>query len=258
MTYVLYPVGLSMYFSRVPTGEFTSVDLRRQTGFIDDARKELYDLMEPIAHDAIIVFQGGEDISPELYGELNMHCHWINPHRDAWEKLCWDVSRELNIPFIGICRGHQLIAALNGGALYQDLHAQVGRDHHSPHGIVFNDDVAIPSGFYDLMRSNPLGRPDLVNSLHHQAVKRVPENAQVLARAIRDGTAEALLYKRGVTVQWHPEFLNHWQFLAHVRDNFLGEQRGNNRSDEDGSGDRVYELGASSYQEHAVARIHNA
>lgn len=255
MTHVLYPYGLVMYFSRVPASAgFEPMALRDHTGFDDDMREELRSIMAPLAHDAIIVFQGGEDVNPRMYGEDNLYSGF-SVYRDAWEKLCWEVSQELGIPFIGICRGHQLVAALNGGALYQDLYRQLGARHSNGHSISFTD-TARDEGFFDLMQSNPTGSPYLVNSLHHQAVKRVPECARVLATA-SDNTPEALLYPNGVTAQWHPEFLDHWQFLTYVRDRFLGDNR-DRLKNQDGGGNRVREYNALGDQAYAVAGIHDS
>jgi GMP synthase-like glutamine amidotransferase len=71
----------------------------------------------------LVVFTGGEDIDPSIYGEVNTQS-WSNPSRDRREI---DVFNRFigNTPMAGICRGGQLLNALNGGKLIQHV------GHHS-------------------------------------------------------------------------------------------------------------------------------
>lgn len=68
----------------------------------------------------LVVLTGGEDINPFLYGEEKHPTTYFNPNRDAKEVSEYYKAKALKIPVIGICRGLQLITALNGGKLVQD------------------------------------------------------------------------------------------------------------------------------------------
>jgi gamma-glutamyl-gamma-aminobutyrate hydrolase PuuD len=154
----------------------------------------------------VLLLEGGSDINPKIYGEEN---YFSAPGltRDAFEIPLYALAEELNIPIFGICRGHQLIAALNGGTLYQDI----GRDLGVRHGGGWIDTFGIMSEWY------PKGRD--VNSAHHQAVKVVPENATVIARDhAHPEIIEALCYDRMISVQWHPEFVSDIELVQHVVD----------------------------------------
>lgn len=189
------------------------------------------------AGNIFVLFEGGADIDPALYGETNTyHNSYCDRRRDAHEIMLWRMARRLNVPMLGICRGHQFMAAMAGGTLYQDLHKQRGRGHSGVHKIQLTA-VAEQVGFAQLMESNPLGSPDklecIVNSMHHQAVRDIPNDARVLATAY-DGVNEALVYPYGVSVQWHPEFLDHTDFIAYMQ-RFMHDQpedtnRGGDRS----------------------------
>lgn len=166
----------------------------------------------------LLVLEGGEDISPYLYGQLSTHSHAGAPSsRDMKETILYHAARALSIPILGICRGHQLVAALNGGTLHQDIERECkGRErtrtsHIGRHGIIYYADW-----FEELMQSNP-GGPRTVNSIHHQAVKDIPTNATLLALA-DDGVVEALWYEdlHVLTVQWHPEMLGHDELFEFV------------------------------------------
>jgi putative glutamine amidotransferase len=208
-------------------------------GTDDDVREQLM----ARAGTCFIVFEGGADIQPSLYGEENLYSSCF-PARDIYEERIYRVGRELGIPMLGICRGHQLMAALAGGALYQDIGKQVGKGHSYEHLIKLMPD-AFDVGFDKLMESCPTGSPRIVNSLHHQAVKRVPDDARVLA-VHNDGTPEALVYPYGMSVQWHPEFLGHLEFVEYMFTHFVEVQHDQSGYN-DRSRDRDRQGGAGSY-----------
>lgn len=67
-----------------------------------------------------VVFTGGEDITPFLYGEPKLpdtHCNMLRDQREiALFKMLPNEVRK-----IGICRGGQLLNVLNGGSMWQDV-----------------------------------------------------------------------------------------------------------------------------------------
>lgn len=67
-----------------------------------------------------VVFLGGTDVSPEIYGQ-KPHPKTQHPdrRRDMHEVEVYKSAFKL--PKIGICRGGQLLNVLNGGKLIQDL-----------------------------------------------------------------------------------------------------------------------------------------
>ncbi len=74
----------------------------------------------------IIVFTGGPDVSPSLYGEPTLHGTQPAPQV---EKLYKDVyDRHPNAGKIGICFGGQWLNVINGGAMWQDV------NHHAIFG----------------------------------------------------------------------------------------------------------------------------
>jgi gamma-glutamyl-gamma-aminobutyrate hydrolase PuuD len=95
---------------------------------------------------ALVVFTGGEDVSPELYGQPENPKSCCNLERDLQERAVFIRAHSLRLPIMGICRGSQLICALSGGRLVQHL-----TGHGGSHKIRTND-----------------GRLILVNSTHHQ------------------------------------------------------------------------------------------
>lgn len=75
----------------------------------------------------LVVFTGGSDINPALYGHKKVkECGTIDDKRDAQEKAVFEAAKNFGIPMVGICRGAQLLNALNGGTLYQHTDGHIG------------------------------------------------------------------------------------------------------------------------------------
>jgi len=85
----------------------------------------------------LIIFSGGEDINPRIYGESITYTRGISTERDKIELDILSKAMALNIKIFGVCRGHQLINAKLGGKLLQDLFMgqKPSLHHSSPHGI---------------------------------------------------------------------------------------------------------------------------
>ena len=133
----------------------------------------------------LVLFTGGADVSPELYGEKNYGLSHTNLLRDDFEMKILKVVQHLGIPQMGICRGHQFLNAAYGGKLIQNLEIP----HRWCHNI-----------FFPNMKNET--EQIAVNSTHHQAVRKSP--FEVLATAA-DGTVELAAAENILTMQFHPE-----------------------------------------------------
>jgi putative glutamine amidotransferase len=74
-------------------------------------------------------------------------------------------------------------------------------------------ELSCPSHTVEIERESvlfpALGHTALVNSFHHQAVKKIAEGFRVGARA-KDGVVEAIEMEKGpfvLGIQWHPELM---------------------------------------------------
>lgn len=151
-----------------------------------------------------VVWTGGEDICPFLYGEAPLLKTHSNIKRDIKDVHVFKNVPQ-SMPKIGICRGAQLLNVLCGGRMWQDVN-----NHTRSHDIQFMNDHTIK-----------------VTSTHHQMM--IPtEDAMVLGWAReathkqRDGEgvnihdnvyedAEIVFYDKFNTLcfQPHPEYQNH-------------------------------------------------
>ena len=158
-----------------------------------------------------LVLQGGADVSPATYGETPLDQAWQGDAiRDLYELDLLRAFVAAHKPVLGICRGAQLINVAFGGTLYQDLAAQLPDTlgHHDAqtydrnfHDIVFTPGSVLAGLYPDRTSAK-------VNTIHHQAVKRLGKGLCVEAQSTPDGVVEAIRlegedYVFGV--QWHPE-----------------------------------------------------
>jgi putative glutamine amidotransferase len=160
-----------------------------------------------------ILFTGGGDIALDRFnGTSHPRVYGVEPERDALELSLLNSSVRDGKPFLGICRGFQVINVGLGGTLYTHIDDQMpGARRHDyypdfPRSYLAHK-VIVESG---TRLAEILGEIDLsVNSLHHQGAKDVPAVLKVAARA-PDGLVEAIElpgHPFGVAVQWHPEWL---------------------------------------------------
>ena len=157
-----------------------------------------------------VLFTGGHDIDPVLYGqEIIPQCGELSPVRDMVEGWILDWVLERDIPVLAICRGMQLLNVHLGGTLYQDLPVQrrrtLAHSQEPPYERTTHTVLVAKDSF--LSQFTGWG-PMQVNSLHHQAVERVAPGMIVDACAT-DGVVESIHLpgKRFVLgIQWHPEY----------------------------------------------------
>ena len=157
-----------------------------------------------------ILMTGGQDISPELYHEINFQkCEQLCMDRDKMETILLKEVVKIDKPVLGICRGIQIINATFGGTLYQDIPSEysTSTSHRmqAPYDRVEHQ-VTIENNslLYDILNTSQIG----VNSCHHQAIKDLAPSLKVAATS-EDGLIEAVYLpnkKFFLALQWHPEF----------------------------------------------------
>ena len=181
---------------------------------------------EAVGNVSIVLFTGGEDISPNLYYQPE-EWHGIeaeidyNAERDVSDYLTMAYCLDSDIPLMGFCRGNQMLAVVSGGEMIQDIptwFAEQGiaydythrnqkaapdayRDY-APHEV----QVAEGSLLYEMVGTTALsGCP----SWHHQAVKKPGKGIEICAMC-PDGIIEGVYMPSKKCIfglEWHPELL---------------------------------------------------
>jgi len=153
----------------------------------------------------LLVLHGGTDIDPSIYKHPRLpETQMANKARDVQEMYLVKQAIKDKKPILGICRGAQLLCALNGGSLWQ--HAT---GHHRAHSITIYDGSEI----------------DYATSCHHQIMNLDGTKHELLAWDSRP--TKVLTLKREViilekspevayfpetnslAVQPHPEWMHH-------------------------------------------------
>jgi putative glutamine amidotransferase len=161
-----------------------------------------------------LLLAGGNDVDPMLFGESPApELKQVDPLRDRFEIALIREAYRQTMPILAICRGIQTLNVALGGSLYQDLPTQ----YTSPEGgrAILHNQTAPPrepSHRVYFPEASPLravfGQESVkVNSLHHQAIKKLADPLAVCATA-KDGVVEAVCDTQKPFVwgvQWHPE-----------------------------------------------------
>lgn len=170
---------------------------------------------------ALVLFTGGEDVSPELYNHIPSRLTYCSAQRDKYEVDVFNEVLKLKLPMTGVCRGSQFLCVMAGGTLFQ---------HVTGHGGTHKCRI------YD-------GRVIEMSSTHHQ-MQNPPKDAQILAWAepklsnVYIGSNDEQLdppeyeYEcvhypniNAVGMQYHPEMMsvnsNGFKFASELIDSFL-------------------------------------
>jgi putative glutamine amidotransferase len=166
----------------------------------DDGIEETLDALDGI------LFSGGSDIDPDLYGaEAHPETNGVRPDRDRAEIALLRAALDRDMPVLAICRGSQVMNVARGGDIVQHLPEVVGdnKHKHTP-GVYADHDVELKAGS---RLQRVLGERAPVKSHHHQGYGRIGDGLVPAARA-EDGTVEALedpAQRFALAVLWHPE-----------------------------------------------------
>ena len=154
-----------------------------------------------------LILTGGGDVDPGRYGETpHPTRRFVRQLRDTAEFAVVAAALEARIPFLGICRGLQVLNVALGGSLHQHLPDVTGHTGHCPAPGEFGRLPVRPvpgSTIAKLLGAGPVAVPHY----HHQAADRLGAGLTVTATA-GDGTIEAVelgSHPFALAVQWHAE-----------------------------------------------------
>jgi gamma-glutamyl-gamma-aminobutyrate hydrolase PuuD len=152
----------------------------------------------------LVVFTGGVDVDPGLYGEAPHKTTMFNEKRDTDDINLYLMCKDEGIPMFGVCRGAQFLHVMQGGKLYQHVN-----NHYGDHSM------------YDVRDQKMIEK---VSSVHHQMViQNVTGGMEILGTSVKaterwknpndcvvgsSGDIEAFFYRDvcAFGVQGHPEY----------------------------------------------------
>jgi putative glutamine amidotransferase len=157
-----------------------------------------------------LIISGGDDLDPSSYGaERHPMTSATVPERDRFEIALVRRAIERDIPFLGICRGMQLMNVAFGGTLLQHLPEEFGHEDHRRYPGNFDGadhDVRLAPGSAAARAAGE--ELHSTKSHHHQGVDRIGDGLQVTGYSTIDDLPEAIEVpgrRLALGVQWHPE-----------------------------------------------------
>jgi putative glutamine amidotransferase len=157
-----------------------------------------------------LLLAGGADVDPASYGEEpDPRTADTVPERDTFEIALARRAMERDIPFLGICRGMQVMNVARGGTLIQHLPDDVGHeDHRRVLGTFENADHDVRLADGSLVFRATGEKLHSTKSHHHQGVRDIGEGLEVTGWATVDDLPEVVedpTRTFALGVQWHPE-----------------------------------------------------
>jgi putative glutamine amidotransferase len=154
-----------------------------------------------------LVLTGGGDLNPATYGAVpHESTGGVRDFRDDAELALVRAALDRDVPFLGVCRGLQVLNVALGGTLHQHVPDLVGHEGHSGGAGRY---AMLPVTVASSSRlGKALGEETVtVSHYHHQAADRLGTGLTPCAWA-DDGVVEGVEldgHPFAVAVQWHPE-----------------------------------------------------
>ena len=174
-----------------------------------------------------ILFTGGGDIDNSYFnGRPHPRVYGIERLRDETELALMQIAADSGWPFLGICRGIQMINVALGGTLYTHVQDQLeGALKHDYFPNYPRDYLAHTVRVESGSRLAQIFDATLVetNSLHHQGLEKLGRGLKPVAYA-PDNLVEGVELENhpfGLGVQWHPECMPDSLYMQAIFKNFV-------------------------------------
>ena len=152
--------------------------------------------------DGLVLTGAFTDLHAGLYGELPRGPRGEpDLAHDRVDLATLTAALAIDLPVLGVCRGHQLLNIASGGTLYQDVVSDGATSVQ--HGAGTHAVRAHAGGSVRRL----IGRSTHVESEHHQAIRRLGKGVAATATS-PDGVIESIERtdrRFALGLQWHPE-----------------------------------------------------
>lgn len=171
----------------------------------------------------LVYFDGGEDVSPELYGDKTLPQTYNNYKRDLKEAKVYSLAKHLGIPCLGVCRGAQFLTAMQpGGSIIQDVSGHTLYNTHKIKLLNTSKTIEVTSTHHQMMYPFNTNHELLAVSENLSHYYKVGSKEDVKELISKHGEPEVVYYPdtKCLAIQGHPEYIkdiNH-EFPTYCRE----------------------------------------
>lgn len=169
----------------------------------------------------LMLFTGGSDVSPMLYGQES-HPRTMNDL--VRDQMCSNYFHHyFGMPFVGICRGGQFLNVMSGGMMYQHVDGHATGKMHEAFDVSSGESLMVTSTHHQMMV--PSDEAELILFAKEAKVKEWEETKQF--DLYPDMDVEACFYEEtnSLCFQPHPEFFGQedecQQFFMNILEQYL-------------------------------------
>jgi len=168
---------------------------------------------DQLTTDMALLVHGGADISPSLYRKKVSSYTQAEASFSARDFAEWQLMKEANklgIPIIGICRGAQMLCALAGGFLVQDV-TDHGRSHAvTESGVEQPQSFSVTSCHHQMLYPFDVEHKMIASSTYKLSNHYIDVNEDGKDISIPMPCEPEFVWfpkEKGIAVQWHPEWM---------------------------------------------------
>lgn len=150
-----------------------------------------------------VLLPGGGDLGAHWSGQVDHPSLYdVDDEQDAFDLAVARVCLERGTPLLAVCRGLQVVNALRGGRVVQDMDEAYGALRHHRHRV---HDITVDR---DSLLADVVGTRVSASCYHHQCLASLGEGMHAVARS-EEGVVEGVEMPGApgwfLGVQWHPE-----------------------------------------------------
>lgn len=180
-------------------------DAKYYANFLTDV-----ELTDNLQSAKIVLFTGGEDVDPSLYGKRKHIQTHSNLQRDLYEKEIFGQMRKTQLA-VGICRGSQFLCVMNGGILVQHCTDHALFETHPIFNAERNRVYEITSTHHQMQYPFVLPKTSY-DILYHAEQGASVYGDGISANFIVQNEPEVVVYHRKnlpkcIAIQGHPEMM---------------------------------------------------
>lgn len=169
---------------------------------------DLEELRKEIQVCDAVLFTGGMDVDPGLYGERPGKYTYADEGRTKYENVVFTIAQEEKKKFLGICRGAQFLCVKAGGKLIQHVNNH-GRDHEIIDTRT-GDKLTMSSLHHQMMYPAEGTFTLLGHSDKHATTYLDGDNTDLKEKVDREHEPDVVWFQgiQGLGFQGHPEMMN--------------------------------------------------